>query len=134
MVGSVDIEIGELLDRCKNKQLEPITSELASPSGPSMRRRGTTLTLYDARGQEAASLVVELRDPAASVDGPVIDSPGDEYERGLPSSPPIVDPVQEPADDSDGGNLDYLRRAVEKTKIAAELLNETAEVRPGFIA
>jgi len=99
-----------------------------------MRRRGITLTLYDARGQEAGSLVVELRDPASSGDDPVIDSARDDYERGLPTSLPIADPVQEPAEDSDGGILDYLRQAVEKTKIAADLLNETAEVRPGFVA
>ena len=132
MIGSVDIEIGELLDRCKNNQPEPIASEPASSSGPTMRRRGTTLTLYGTRGQEAGSLVVELRDPEASVDEPIIDSTGDDYERGLPTSPPIADPVQEPAEDSDGGILDYLRRAVEKTRIAADLLNETAEVRPGI--
>jgi len=99
-----------------------------------MRRHGTTLTLCDARGQEAGSLVVEIRDPAASVDEPVINSAGDDYERVLPTSPPIADPVQEPVEDSDGGILDYFRRAVEKTKMAADLLNETAEVRPGFIA
>ena len=99
-----------------------------------MHRHGTILTLYNARGQVAGSLVVELRDPAASVDEPVIDSAGDDYERGLSTSPPIADPVQEPAEDSDGGILDYLRRAVEKTKITADLLNETAEVRPGFMA
>jgi len=134
VVGSVDIKIGELLDRCKNTQPQPIASEPASSSGPTMHRHGTTLTLYDARGQEAGSLVVEIRDPAASVDEPVINSAGDDYERVLPTSPPIADPVQEPVEDSDGGILDYFRRAVEKTKIAADLLNETAEVRPGFIA
>jgi hypothetical protein len=122
VVGSVDIEIGELLDRCKNNQPQPIAPEPASSYSSTMRRHGTTLTICDARGREAGSLVVELRDPAASV------------EQGLPTSPPIVDPVQEPAEDSDSGILGYLKRAVEKTKIAADLLNETAKVRPGFIA
>ena len=96
-----------------------------------MRRYGTTLTLYDARGQEAGSLVVELRNPAASV---IIDSAGDDYKHSLPTSPPIADPVRTPAENSNGGILDYFRRAVEKTKMAADLFNETAEVRPGFIA
>jgi hypothetical protein len=99
-----------------------------------MRRYGTTLTLYDARGREAGSLVVELRDPTASVDEPVINGAGDDYEQGLPTPPPTADPVQEPAEDSDEGILDYFRLAVEKTKAAADLLNETAEVRPCFIA
>ena len=99
-----------------------------------MHRHGTILTLYNARGQVAGSLVVELRDPAASVDEPVIDSAGDDYERGLSTSPPIADPVQEPAEDSDSSILDCLRRAVEKTKLVAGLLGETAEVRPDFIA
>jgi len=96
-----------------------------------MRRHGTTLTLYDARGQEAGSLVVELR---ASVNEPAIDTAGDDYELGLPTSPPIADPVQEPAENPEGGILDSLKRAVEKTKIVADLPNETAEVRIGFIA
>jgi hypothetical protein len=122
VVGSVDIEIGELLDRCKNNQPQPIAPEPASSSGSAMRRHGAALTICDARGREAGSLVVELRDPAAST------------EPGLPTSPPIADPIQEPAEDSDGGILGYLKRAVEKTKIAADLLNETAKVRPGFIA
>ena len=99
-----------------------------------MRRHGTTLTLYDAHGQEAGSLVVELQDPAASLGEAVNRSTSDDYERTLPTSPPIADPVQEPAEDSNGGILDYLRRAVEKTKLVAGLLGETAEVRPGFIA
>ena len=99
-----------------------------------MRRHATALTLYDARGQEAGSLVVELRDPAASVDEPVIDSADDDYDRSRPTSPPITDPVQEPVEDSDSGILAYLRTAVEKTKLVAGLLGETAEVRPGFIA
>ena len=130
----MDIEIGELLDRCKNNQSQPIAPEPASSSNPTIRRHRTTLTLYDARGQEAGSLVVELRDPAAPVDEPVIDSAGDDHERSLPTSPPIADPVQELAEDSDGGILDYLRRAAGKTKMAADLLNETAEVHPGFTA
>ena len=130
----MDIEIGELLDRCKNNQPEPIASQPASSSSPITRHHGTTLTLYDARGQEAGLLVVELRDPVASVDKPVIDSAGDDYERGLLTPPPIVDPIQKSAEDSDDGILDYLRLAVKKTKIAADLVNETAEVRPGFIA
>ena len=90
--------------------------------------------LYGSRGQEAGSLVVELWDPAASVDESVIDSAGADYKRDLPTSSPIINPVQESAVDSDGGILSYLRQAVEKTKIAADLVNETAEVRPGFIA
>jgi hypothetical protein len=127
VIGSVDIEIGELLDRCKNR---PIDSKLALSSGAT----GTTLALYGVRGQEAGSLVVELWEPAASVDESVIDNAGDDDKRDLPTSPPIPDPVQGSAVDSDGGILRYLRRAVEKTKIAADLVNETAEVRPGFIA
>jgi hypothetical protein len=87
-----------------------------------MRRHGAALTIYDARGREAGSLLVELRDPAVSA------------EQGLPTSPPIADPIQDPDEDSDGGILGYLRQAVEKTKIAADLLHETAEVRAGFIA
>ena len=136
MVGSVEIEIGELLDRCrcKDNQSEPIAEEPASSSGSTIRRHGTTLTLYDARGREAGSLVVELQDPATSVDKPVVDSAGHDYEPGLPTSPPIADPVQSPSEASDGGILDYLKRAVQRTKIAADMLNETAEVRPDFIA
>jgi len=130
----VDIEIGELLDRCKNNQPEPIAPETAPSSSPTMRRHGTTLTLYDTRGQEAGSLIVDLQDPVASVDEPVIDSAGDDCEQVLPTSAPIADPVQEPGGDSGGAILDYLRQAVEKTKIAMDLLHEIAEVRHGFIA
>jgi len=111
VVGSVDIEIGELLDRCKNDYPQLIASEPASSSGPIIRRHGTTLTLYGTRGQEAGSLVVELRDPVPPVDEPVIDGAGagDDDERGLPTSPSIADPVQETAEDSD--NASRLPRA-----------------------
>jgi len=56
VVGSVDIEIGELLDRCKNNRPEPIASEPALSSGPTMRLHGTTLTLYDVVKEQARLL------------------------------------------------------------------------------
>ena len=122
LVGTVDIAVSELLNRCNNHR-EPGASEPSTSSG-------TTLVLHGDRGQEAGSLVVRLLDPAAPDNRPPIDGASHDTDPGPFLSPPIPEPIRIAVEDSDdSGILDAFRQIVDKTDVAANLLGETAEVR-----
>ena len=127
LVGTVNIAVGELLDRCKNNHREPSASERSTSSG-------TTLVLHGDRDQEAGSLVVRLLDPAAPDNRPTIDGASHDTHRGPFISPPIPEPIRSAVEDSDdSGILEALRQIVDKTHAAANLLGETAEVRISLV-
>ena len=126
LIGFVDIKLGELLELCENNQPRLTASELASASGPDTYYRGVTLTLRDDHGQETGSLVVQLFSPAAQADN-AVDNASHDFDGELPTSPPIPEPVRNVVDDDDV--LNSLNQVVDKAKIAADLVSETAEVR-----
>ena len=109
LVGSVDIQVGELLEQCKNNHFERGASE------PSFSSK-TTLTLRDDFGREAGSLVVGLLDPAALTEKLTISLPDSEL-------------IQNAAQDNGDSVLHLLRQVVDKTEIAANLVGGTTEVR-----
>ena len=136
LIGSVLINIDELLDRCKNNHNDAAASEPGSSSSSIARSYGTTLTLRDAHGRETASLVVKLFDPATPRTDRVlaVDNNSDDVgpERDIP--PPAPEPAQGAVEDSgvseDSGDniLNLLRRVVDETKAVADSVERTAEV------
>lgn len=131
-LGSLDITTDELLDRCQNNQRELVFFAHAAISFDIAV--GTTLALHDNRGREAGALVVQLMDATARAYKAVIDSASHDVERGLSSSTPIPEPIQNiigstvAALDLGGGVVNSLKEVVKRSKIVVDFVSETAKV------
>jgi len=95
---------------------------------------GATLTLRDERGQETGSLVVQLLDVTAHATQPAVDGASHDAGQGLPSSPPVLEPVQNPSGlaatirYSGDGIINLLKQVVEKMELVAKSVSKRAEV------
>ena len=135
-LGSVDIKIEGLVDRCKNDQGEPVVRAARElphyviqfyfiPEG--------ALTLIG-NGQETGSLVVQLLDITTRASQAAIDDTRDNIEQALRPSPPIPKTVQDvivsaaAVQDLGGGIMNSLKQVVDKTKIVVDFVDKVAKV------
>ena len=130
LIGSVQIKIQELLDRCKHHQSGRAASFPGSSSSRDTPSSGIALPLCDDGGRETITLVVKLLDITPRVDeAPAIESASHSVE--LRDASP---PSRESARDAKGGGddvsiLHLLRELVDKTKTTANSISKTTEVR-----
>lgn len=123
------IKIGELLDRRKTRQGGIVASDPGPSSGPNTHSYGIPLTLLDAHGQEAGTLVIKLDPTTPRIDeAPAIDSGSDNVQPDTPE--PVLNAIKGSGVVEESGEdiVNLLQQVVNETKSAADSVEETAPV------